>query len=682
MAPEPSVRRGRLERTDRAEAAEELAEQGHWEQGLKALLDDGDVAGAVAFLEERVLGLLARGDLMLVRAAVARVPRRERSLLLRIADADAAARVHAADLGEIQALAREAAAAASGGGTDHRWWLAAVEAEHFLWRGDMVAVTVAARALAEIPDDPLLPADALAARGRLRRIAALAHLFSFAPDGAARAEEALEFALVDLGRAGWEEERAMTSVLFHVVAASVSFDGFEVSLPVVRESIDRLRVLGSAYTAVALAGLAFVCLLAGDVPEVHAALAEAADLGAAMTPTADALMRHVASMVHLLGAGPTPAVLAELDDVADVFRAVAVEAAGSVALTVAWVLLDMGDAEGARTWAGRARSAQLITPYARLDRDTLEARLGTSRGDAGAVAVLGECVDRGVAAGLTRYSGIKALQGAHDCARAGLAAEAAALRERGLDLVPAPGRRTIWEELWARPLPAVPSPVPAPPDDPARAVLPGAGASIRVLGPDVRVERGSGPVVLTGTSARIVAFLVAERRPVAVERLLDALWPDEVSAATARNRLRVALHRLRGTLGLGAGELVVRAGDLVRLEPPAGWRVDAWDFWDLSGGDAAARQAALDLYRGDFAGEALAYEDSVAGERARLRARFVDVAAGLLAAGAADPGVLAGKVLALGIADPDLAAALAAALRGAGRHAEATAVEEAAGAAL
>ena len=145
------------------------------------------------------------------------------------------------------------------------------------------------------------------------------------------------------------------------------------------------------------------------------------------------------------------------------------------------------------------------------------------------------------------------------------------------------------------------------------------------MGPDLVVRRNGERIRLPSGAARLLAVLVAERRPVPVDRLADLLWP-EIDPGTGRERLNAAVYRLRRLLSLDPDELLVREHDGIALEPADRWRIDSWNFRDRSLGNRDDRIEALLSYTGDFCSRQLAYDDAVIAERQALRARFLDLA--------------------------------------------------------
>ena len=140
--------------------------------------------------------------------------------------------------------------------------MAACLADHFILRGDPVAATVAAQALVSMPDDPMLAAELLWARGRLRRAMAVCALF-IPGDRPASAYALLDLALTDLGRAGFDAERALSAAEVPFVWTLVSYDDVDRAQAAVAESLARLRALGSSHVELVLAFQAYLYGVAG-----------------------------------------------------------------------------------------------------------------------------------------------------------------------------------------------------------------------------------------------------------------------------------------------------------------------------------------------------------------------------------------------------------------------------------
>ncbi|MDQ3740299.1 MAG: winged helix-turn-helix domain-containing protein, partial [Actinomycetota bacterium] len=110
---------------------------------------------------------------------------------------------------------------------------------------------------------------------------------------------------------------------------------------------------------------------------------------------------------------------------------------------------------------------------------------------------------------------------------------------------------------------------------------------LRILGP-LEVIDGGAPVALGGRKQRaLVARLVLDaNRTVAVERLVDDLWGDDVPD-TAVKMVQIAVSRLRKVLP--AGMLVTRPpGYALEVDPDA---IDLERFTKLRGEGRAALAA-------------------------------------------------------------------------------------------
>jgi DNA-binding SARP family transcriptional activator len=160
-----------------------------------------------------------------------------------------------------------------------------------------------------------------------------------------------------------------------------------------------------------------------------------------------------------------------------------------------------------------------------------------------------------------------------------------------------------------------------------------AGRRVTVLGRFRVTDAGTGTGATDrtppdGLGARLVKVLaVAPPAGVAVDEVVELLWP-ELEPAKGRARLRNVLNRLRTT----SGDLVVRAGESVRLAPTVD--VDLRRFDALAreahaaaaaGGDAAGpARAALALHAGDLLPDS-PYDGWAAAPRERLRRRVVEL---------------------------------------------------------
>ncbi|MCC7076559.1 MAG: hypothetical protein IT198_05485 [Acidimicrobiia bacterium] len=621
------------------------------------------LSSAVELLERHAVRMLADGDVVGLRLAIARIPSRSRTLTLDVADADAAVRCQVGDLGTLEQLAERARTPDD---PVLRAWVAAAMAEHFFWQGDLVGLSIAARALEDLPGGDLGSTTFLSVRGRLRRMVAIGRLFGFQADSYEQARTALAPALADFGRAGWEAERVVTAAMFAVTWASVSWDRVHEARLIAAESADQLRALESPYLPLVLTGLAVVCFIEGDLAACHVAADEADEWAGGSLATVTTATTWLRNLATLIGGVPGSESLAAVGAAIDGLRAHLPQGSGTAMVSAASVLADLGRVEEAEEWFGRADLSRDMTPYAFVDREAVAARLGILRGEAEAVDRLEGVVSSMRHLGLGRLAGVNLLRAARDAERGGWDPSTVEhLRREGVASVPEVGRRTLWEALWAQPLAADPA-------ETRDSAGSGPVNAIRVLVPDPIVVRDGKAVTLPDGTARLLAVLIVAHRPLTVDQLAEALWPDAAPEA-ARVRLNSAIYRMRRLLGLGQDELVRRRPDGIELDAAGAWRVDAWDFWDLSEGSVRDRVAAFESYAGDLCARQLAYDEAVLEARTRLRARFTDLAIELMRGGHVEPRRVAAK-MGLLEEDPLLAGELAAALEQAGFKAEASAV--------
>lgn len=191
-------------------------------------------------------------------------------------------------------------------------------------------------------------------------------------------------------------------------------------------------------------------------------------------------------------------------------------------------------------------------------------------------------------------------------------------------------------DRFAAPRPA-PPPMPPSHGRDAPVVL-----AVRMLGPFEVAIGGRRVTHWRGQRTQLLMqFLVTHRRrSVARDELIAAVWPD-ADEDSGRHRLHQAVYELRGTLrGVDPERSPITCaagGYAVDHEMPVWVDVEEFDELDELASAAArcfaARQAeqviklsrhALDLYRGDFLGQATE-ADWAAVERNRLAARFVQL---------------------------------------------------------
>jgi ATP/maltotriose-dependent transcriptional regulator MalT/DNA-binding SARP family transcriptional activator len=276
---------------------------------------------------------------------------------------------------------------------------------------------------------------------------------------------------------------------------------------------------------------------------------------------------------------------------------------------------------------GQDRAAPSATPALLVAEAGLEARSGDP-------AVVDGLLDRAIAAGpvparerwrLTLLRALAALR--HGDPRAGgLAAEAfEAAAALGTPELPFVRERAAAERLVA--LAAESGSRSA-----ARLATGHGAVSVTVLGGFGVTSGGRLVAMPEGQPEQLVKLLAASGGRLHADEAIEALWP-EVDPDRGRKRLRNVLNRLR----TGAGELVVRDGESLRLAPEI--EVDAIRFEEeaaralatgLPGERSALARAALARYRGDLLPDD-PYEAWAAGPRERLRRRclaLLDLLAG------------------------------------------------------
>jgi DNA-binding SARP family transcriptional activator/tetratricopeptide (TPR) repeat protein len=129
------------------------------------------------------------------------------------------------------------------------------------------------------------------------------------------------------------------------------------------------------------------------------------------------------------------------------------------------------------------------------------------------------------------------------------------------------------------------------------------------------------PLRLPQQAIRLFAFLLLHRdRPLAREHVAFTLWPDD-DEADARANLRRKLHLIVRALPAGSDPWILTTPTTIAWNATAPYRLDVAEFEDLSA-NAESLAAADTLYGGDLLVDL--YDDWIARERDRLRAREVD----------------------------------------------------------
>jgi DNA-binding SARP family transcriptional activator len=163
------------------------------------------------------------------------------------------------------------------------------------------------------------------------------------------------------------------------------------------------------------------------------------------------------------------------------------------------------------------------------------------------------------------------------------------------------------------------------------AAQPNAGVKVYCLG-GFQVEAdgltASGADWRSHTARFVLAYLAAEwPRPVALEPLLEAFWPD-LDAERARSNLRVTIHKIRRSLPLpeSGPPLFERTTYTLGFHPDLSFWHDTHEFQKAL--DEKNWRKALGLYRGKFLEEC--YMDWAESIRARLESACLEAGLHLL----------------------------------------------------
>ncbi len=627
-----------------------LADAGDWDALASRLVELCSDPETQHLAESAVLHLMSRGRVNGLLAALRAESGPGKPLFLRIVEADAAVRVGEATYPDLVALDGEVS---HGDRTDWHLWMAAILVEHFTWQADVGGLPVARAAIegaAAGSGGVTRSKWVLMGRGRLQRWLAVEAAGS-ADTGDGSAELMMSEALSDLAAAGCDEEVATSRALMAFFQGLVHREDLADSIDAIEDALATMRRLGSDRWPLAQIALGWARAVNWEFAAARTCVAEF-DRGWGPLPGGFVGARILLeAALDLVEDDPGADLVARLQFIADEMRSRSPFVGGAL-IFVGGLLADAGLGDLARRFALPADGIAPLPLVTYMDALTLQARCEVLENPGpDTVQALEDVLARCESVGPARRAAGAALRAAWDCERVGLADEAQRLRSRGLRGLPPQGEWTQREVYYAARLSGIGTNVN---HNGALGVRPG---EILVLGPDVVMRRYGREVHTGGMAARMVVLLVAHRRAVTTDWLLEQLWPGE-DPEVGRNRLKGLLFRSRRLLDLGRGELFVRDEHGISLVPGPAWRIDAWDFWDLSRGSTPERRQAFELYRGDLCFRQFAYDDELAAERGRLRDRWLELTLGLLAEGEMDAGDVADRALRLGIEEPLLQVAL------------------------
>jgi hypothetical protein len=604
-------------RTGSARSGPEGPPEDHWDTLAVELLGSGrdDPSG----LRLRLFEQVASGELLALARAFRRAhPHGALPLPVRLFVADAEVRLGMASLDELVELSAEVTRS---GTADERLWCSALIAEHHLWRFQTEALLVAQSAsVSASPPESDLGRSALL---RLDRINALVPLFDGErDDGSISARfEAL----------GLTEESFATRVLNGLVrTATCGDDEFESDLLLVRDVARSALGMASDRLFFAWYAIGWASLWLDDHDQIVAATDGMRRSLPADSAWFSSLLGIFEALTEAVVGTSEDRVVDTVDDLVRTSRAHFLSLPAFL-VHLARLLVDRGLLDSARQVLDAVNLPGLgASNGLRLTFREVTARLAfLDHPSPVALSEMEGVLSGWEALGLTGPRRWAALRFSVDCDRRGLPEAAAAFRAAADDGSPVSDAagRLLSAEFRAEP------------------------DRINLLGPELDVMRRGRRVPIAGHPARLLVLLVLQRRPVTVDSVVDALWPD-VDLSTGRQRLKVHLFRLRRALSLRGDELIVRDRHGLRIQPDRRWRIDLWDLEDLLSSGASASgllSAELDLLEHQFP-----FDDRLSEARRQLRVRWTASVSAALGRGELDAAAMVRAVERNRISDPDL----------------------------
>lgn len=426
-----------------------------WDDIARLLVDLAHTPGASDELHRAIVTLLSRGRVQAPAEAMAR--RGEAlPLVLRVFLAEAVGRRIGLHEYQLEDLERDVQSADLG--VDVELWLAAIHAEHYLWRADLSGFSIASRALYEHGEADLGPIG-LIGRARLRRTLGIAEFALNAasrPSSAAITEsKALRDSEADLAACDCTDQIVFGRALVALLNATLFRDAAAHEVGVLRRCVVEATELESDLLAPQWLMLAWAAILAWDLQMARLALGEIEtglhgetfqDMRDAARAVVDLVesdgARHVAEAVRALGERlrTSPLMIQGL------------------AIFVCGALLDYGHADVAAEFVPSPTASAPMPEPTIIDLETIRLRLALlTEPDTISYADLEEIIEANTRTNGERMAGSTCLKLAHDCALVARIDSAERLRSRADALLPAPAQRTSRERFHAARLDPLPS---------------------------------------------------------------------------------------------------------------------------------------------------------------------------------------------------------------------------------
>ncbi len=596
-------------RNIKSEVIRSSVANGSWNDVANQLVSWSSSERSSSRCENALLDILGLGQTEQLRQALIKID--DLPILLKLFVADAASRVQALSPGELQTLFREVGAQSR---VDLRLWLSAITAEFHLWQGELTGLWTAQNAIFQAPD--VDSRVALMARGRLRRMQAIALVMTTGPlDNTS--EQLLKQVDRDLKEARLPEERCGTRGLVACIRVFAFAHESVQQLNTIKDVLNELEEYGSDRKEIMLLGLGWAAGAEWDFETLKYCIEQ---LG--LNPKLKTLpvLRDALELLRLYfelqASGPQRSIMQEMIDVFQDLKTRTIRFPSAVIFLSSY-LLDLGAVDEAerlcQTVIGFTDLAVTFASEYAVKELELRIMIHRKRTKTSVDEIL-PVIQTWEESGWSRQAAKLSLRVARDCYRSGLYSEAKVMHARGVSDLPPVRERTKWEQ-WLE----------LPPEKTMELPL----DSIKVLGPQLLVERKGRKITLTKAGATLVGLLAFERKKLTSEWIMEKMWPN-VDPNQGANRLKVTLHRLRSQIGVRNDELILRDEYGLWLDPGKGWQIDLWEWLQLIEGSVEMQLKAIMNFHVNVLDQQFTYSDEFDSYRDFVQSRWFKTAATLI----------------------------------------------------
>jgi hypothetical protein len=592
--------------------AKNIFSQGNWSELAALIIDWSSSEKTLNQAENLMLDLISIGQLEKVADQLNLFSQLHPAVELFVADAEVRAQKLSPET--IQGLYAKIEAT---GNVDYRLWLSALMAEYHLWQGEFNGLWIAQSVVGQ-GAEPVARIGRMA-RSRLKRLLAIGMVLTSTPENPAP-DKLVNEIISELDESKIYEEQIATVGLISSVRIFSGSRNDEVQIKILESCSDLEALIGSDREFLTKFALAWAVGAEWDIDRLEQLLSELSQMVPShrLPPVLKDGYDIINLYLQLHRQGVTSELLSKLHEIfAQNHKTIRFTTSG---LFLAGYLLDIGAIEPAiALFKALIDTGEFVITFASKNAVLeIKSRIAIySDRSEESIKEIQNIVFDWEKAGWHRQVAKLALSVARDCRRVGMLHWEKYFRDLAGKYLPPYNKMTKWEQELFKVPTDVYNPVPN---------------KIKVMEPDLIIERSGRIITLTKTQAHLLALLLLTKKPLRTEWLLENLWPNSESGS-ALNRLKVTIHRLRKEMGIGNRELFKRDRFGVALVPQTNWQVDYWDFIQDLNGDIESKIHAISQYPLDFCSRQLPYIDELEIFRSESRDLWLKCARELVKSG-------------------------------------------------